>query len=619
MTSTERHYAARRRYFEALADSLEPAAAISLSGWAEKKRWLSPKASSQPGPWRNAGMPFLVEPMDCVTDPLCGELTIMKSNQVGATELILNAIGYHAEHKPTSILYILPTLVVAEGVSKRRVQPMFDASPDLHGILKDVRTRDSGNTLLEKDFANGSLRIGGSNSPASLSSDPCEIVAVDEWDRCAIDAGDEGDPAELARGRQENYPNRMFIGVSTPTDEDTSRINAAFQRSSKAQYYVPCPHCGESHVLKFANVHAPEWEAGASLTDAAPDDCRYYCPDCKKPWSQRERWFGVRNGSWIHEHPERLHKGYHITGLMSPFREVPRMVEAWQRAQGSRERLKTFINLQLGECWKRDDDENVNPDVLYKHRRSMFGATLPAECMYITLGVDTNNDYLSYEIVGWSPGYESWSLEYGDLYGDPSAISDKGTWGALDEILRRTWPHENGHRIKISATCVDSGGHHTDMVYRYCRPRFRMNVFAIRGKGGLGTPIHPGKYSSKNQYKCRVWSIGVDGLKDELHGRLLLDTPGPGYCHFPMERELPYFEMLCAERSEVRWRGGKKQIVWVNPRQARNEPLDVRNYASFALRLRPPRWEALDRALNSGETNDQIRRQPKRNWVTQWR
>mgnify|MGYP000296757676 CR=1 FL=1 len=62
-------------------------------------------------------------------------------------------------------------------------------------------------------------------------------------------------------------------------------------------------------------------------------------------------------------------------------------------------------------------------------------------------------------------------------------------WQRLDDVVDRVYKFKNGRGLKISITCVDSGGHFTQEVYEACRARVGKRVFAIKGKGGDGIPF----------------------------------------------------------------------------------------------------------------------------------
>jgi phage terminase large subunit GpA-like protein len=64
--------------------------------------------------------------------------------------------------------------------------------------------------------------------------------------------------------------------------------------------------------------------------------------------------------------------------------------------------------------------------------------------------------------------------------------------------------------------------------------------------------------------------------------RLGIETPGPGYCHFP-PRDLDYFEQLLSEKPVRKFVNGVAKRVWMKAPSARNEALDVRIYNCCAL------------------------------------
>jgi len=47
--------------------------------------------------------------------------------------------------------------------------------------------------------------------------------------------------------------------------------------------------------------------------------------------------------------------------------------------------------------------------------------------------------------------------------------------------------------------------------------------------------------------------IGVNAAKDAVHDRLKVKDVGPSYCHFPLGRDLEYFEQLTAEKKFIRY------------------------------------------------------------------
>ena len=110
-------------------------------------------------------------------------------------------------------------------------------------------------------------------------------------------------------------------------------------------------------------------------------------------------------------------------------------------------------------------------------------------------------------------------------------------WERLDDVIDRTYRFKDGKGLKISMTCVDSGGHYTQEVYEACRARQHKRVFAIKGRGGDGVPYvaPPTKVPIRQNKRitCWLYTIGVDAGKSLIMSSLKVQEPGPKYCHFP--------------------------------------------------------------------------------------
>jgi len=205
-------------------------------------------------------------------------------------------------------------------------------------------------------------------------------------------------------------------------------------------------------------------------------------------------------------------------------------------------------------------------------------------------------------VVGWGLDEESWSIHYQTIYGDPSSPK---VWDDLDVVLARKWEHESGSEMIATATCVDSGGHHTQSVYKYCKAREGRRVFAIKGVGGDGRPL-VGRPSKNNIGRVNLFPIGVDTAKHLLFSRFRITEPGAGYCHFPSDRDDEYFKQLTAEKIATRYHKGfaRREFVKVRPR---NEALDVRVYAMAALTLMNANLKALhNRMMANFDKSEQV-------------
>jgi phage terminase large subunit GpA-like protein len=541
---------------------------LTISEWADEYRRLSPEASAEPGRWDTSRAEYQRGMMEAVSDAGIEQVVFMTSSQIGKTEIINNIVGYHIQQDPSPMLVVQPTLEMAKSWSQERLAPMIRDTPVLTDLIADPRARDSGNTVLHKMFIGGHITACGANSPASLASRPIRVVLCDEVDRYPPSAGSEGDPIALAKRRSTTFWNKKIILVSTPTNKGASRIEAAFEESDQRHYYVPCPDCGHEQTLKWSNV---QWQ------EKKPDTAVYACEECGSAWDDPKRYRAIKKGKWVAHAEFTGTAGFHLNGIYSPWVPLADAVQDFLTAKRDPMRLRTWINTFLGESWE-EEGEGVD-DLDLSLRKEDWGE-IPEEVVLITAGIDVQDDRLEFELVGWADGEESYSLDYETLYGDPS---NPETWNRLDAALAKTWNHPVMGELGIRASCIDSGGHHTQAVYNYVKTREGRRIWAIKGVGGEGRPI-VGRPAKNNTQKVNLFPVGVDTAKELVYARLKIKEEGPGYCHFPMGREDEYFRQLTAERQVTRYTKGYQKREWVK-RRARNEALDCRVYATAALAI----------------------------------
>jgi phage terminase large subunit GpA-like protein len=194
------------------------------------------------------------------------------------------------------------------------------------------------------------------------------------------------------------------------------------------------------------------------------------------------------------------------------------------------------------------------------------------------------------EVVGWGVGKESWGIRYQKIFGD---MLKEQVWEDLDQFLLSGFQKKDGTTLHILSACIDSGGHHADQVYRFTKERYERRIWAIKGKGGAEVPYIRNP-TTNNRVKAPLFIIGVDAGKSMLYQRLKHETKGPNYCHFPEDEEAgyneTYFRGLTSEKMVVRFRKGRSVIAWElkDSSYKRNEPLDLRNYATAALEIANP-------------------------------
>lgn len=583
-----------KNLFRKLAQSFATPPDMTVSQWADEYRMLSPEASAEPGKWNTDRAPYQREIMDAVSDDRCYKVVLMTSAQIGKTETILNMIGYHIDYDPAPMMYILPTDAMAETFSKDRVSPMIRDTPSLKKKCEDVKSRASGNTIFHKKFVGGHLTFVGANTPSQLAGRPIRILLADEIDRFPVSAGTEGDPLQLAIKRTTTFWNRKIIEVSTPTIKGVSKIEKEYESSSMEHLNVACPHCGEYQTYEWEQLKF-EHETGTKNFTLLGYKCRY----CGK--IEREVKWKRQPIKWIAEHPEiKDVRGFHLNELASPWKHWDEIVADFLEAKRQgKEMLKVWRNTALGLSWEDESDLDIK-DILLK-RRQFYNCLVPKDVVVLTCGVDVQDNRLEYEIVGWGREKKSWGIKYGVLMGD---TGKKDVWNMLDDVLFDNYKRADGLEMQIMTTCIDSGGHHTEEVYQYCKKREMRRVWAIKGQGTSGVSYIQ-RPKKRNQSGAWLFNIGVDVGKDTLASRLKTNFPSEaGFCYFPIEEDRgydeQYFEGLTAERRQVRTINGRVVINWVKRYEGvRNEPFDIRNYATAALEILNPNLDRLYERLNN--------------------
>lgn len=562
--------------FKSIAKVLAPPPRLKVSDWADRYRRLSSESSAEPGQWNTSRAEYQRGIMDALNDPSTERVVLMTSAQVGKTEILLNAIGYYMDYDPSPIMVLQPTLDMAKTFSKDRLAPMLRDSPALKDKVGDPRSRDSDNTVLHKKFTGGHVTIVGANSPSSLASRPVRILLADEVDRYPPSAGEEGDPLSLAIKRTTTFWNRKMVFVSTPTIKGYSRIEQEYENSTREEWKVACPHCGEYQAFRWSQIRF--------------DDGTMECPNCRSRFD--EFVWKRQPGKWVAREENQGSRGFHLNELASPWRRWEEVIADFKKAKDSPELLKTWVNTSLGESWEEKSDTDAS---LVMKRREQYMAQVPDEVLLLTCGVDVQDDRLELEVVGWSHGKESWGIAYQVFIGD---TSQDPVWKQLDQYLQKEFTYADGTGIHITSTCIDSGGHRTSEVYKFCRAREHRRIFAVKGRGGEGIPFI-GKPSRNNRENAALFVLGVDQGKATIISRLKINFEGDGYCHFPMKKETGYnedfFEGITSESMRIVTKKGIRKVTWVKRPGVRNEPLDCRNYATAAMEIFNPDFSYLEK------------------------
>jgi phage terminase large subunit GpA-like protein len=149
---------ARKHVHRRAGRLFRPPPQLSVTAWAEQHRVLSSRGSAKPGPWRTARAPYPGAIMDALSAPHpARRVVFMKGAQTGVSEAGNNWLGYIVHHVPAPIVAVQPTVELAKCFSRQRIGPLLEETPALRDRVAPARARDSGNTMLSKEFPGGTL------------------------------------------------------------------------------------------------------------------------------------------------------------------------------------------------------------------------------------------------------------------------------------------------------------------------------------------------------------------------------------------------------------------------------------------------------------------------------
>jgi phage terminase large subunit GpA-like protein len=564
MTSEFSNFDGLRRTIHSAARHLKPPPNLKPSEWAEQNVRV-PIGNAVPGLIRFDHAPYQREPLDMTANPECQRITLMWSAQVGKTMLALCAQAFKIGQDPQSQIMMQPSQGDLSTWLETKFNPLVESNDQLQDLIAKPRAREGVNNQRMKSYPGGFLMFSWSGSPKTMRGRSAPFIVCDETD--GYDKSQEGHPVSLLWQRAATFGDRRkLLEISTPTIKNASWIEDAYLQGDQRHFYVPCPSCEHRQQLTWSSVI---WD------EDQPETAKYTCTGCGVMWSDGERIAAIRRGEWRSSAEFRGHASYHLNELYSCFRKLGDIAQSFIEKKRSGD-LQTFVNVSLAETWEESGD-SVDQDML-EHRAEDWGDRWPDQVVTVVAGVDVQDDRLEVELVGVGRDEETWSLEYMVLPGDPSSPQ---VWADLDAVLFASYETQDGRELGVRATCIDTGGHHTQATYRYIKGRESRRVFGIKGVGGEGRPL-VGRPSKNNIGKVRLYPVGSDTAKELVYGRLKITDPGPGYCHFPDDRDSEYFLQLTAEQLVTRYVRGHAKRQWVKKRR-RNEALDVRCYAMAAL------------------------------------
>lgn len=589
--------------FQSAARAIAPRKPMRVSEWADRNRVLSQKGSTLGGQWRSSRNPLQVEIMDCFSarSPVRDVVAILPI-QFGKSEVETNILGYTMCEDPGPIMVAFPGEVSMNKWIDQKLNPLIESTPAVARVLTSIASRESSNRRHFKDFHGGQLYIEHAGNPVRLKSTSVKRTLADEFSSFATLLRGGDDPEALLDGRNSAFPTTYKrLKVGTPEIMGLCRLTMLWEKSDQRLFHVACPDCGHEQPLVWSGLH---WTPDASR-------CWYVCRECGVVIEEHQKTQLLAAGRWIATGDEHARiRGYQANCLYYPLGLGPRwldLVHMWRDAQADPGKLKTFVNDRLAEAWEDPAMRAVKHNVIADRVEPYRLREAPAGVLMLTAGVDTQDNRLAVQIVGWGRGMACWILDYVELDGDPANAE---VWARLTDLLNRPIAHERGGLLRVQATAIDAGGHRTEAVKHYVRERRIARPLCIFGAVPNNAPV-----LSKAKLQDVTWRgqmdkrgvhiqhVGTVGIKHLLYSRLSADADKPveaRMVHLSEQLDQAYLGGLVAETyNPAKNRFEKKKGA------PRNEPLDTWVYAYAAThhqelrlhRFTKADWDAVEARL----------------------
>lgn len=607
---------------------------LTCSQYADQHFYMSSESSYTEGKWES--LPFQIGILNAMGNDQIITLNLMKSARVGYTKMLMANAAYKVEHKKRNVLIYQPTDGIAKKFMKKHVETAIRDIPIWKALAPWIGRKHKDNTLEDKIFTNGkTLLVRGGTAAANYREHSVDDVIYDELAGFDESIEHEGNATSLGDTRIELSMFPKSIRGSTPKVLGSCQIEKACSESAHYfKFNLPCPHCFELQDLKWGGKTEP---FGIKWQGSDPSTAYYVCEHCACciENNQLDDMEQHPNALWICENTGIRTKDFldfydsdgndiitpssvsiHIWSAYNSLNSWAKLVTEFYKAKGDKEKLQTFVNTKLGRPWDNDNGERIEWEDLGRRREMYPNGKMPDWVVYLTAGVDTQNDRYEGRVWGWGAGKECALIDRFILYGDPDSQI------LLDKValrLNQSYPRNDGIVLNIGTTGWDSGGHYTDTVYSMSKKLGLFRVVPVKGANTYGKPIanFPRKRTNKGVY---LTEVGTDNAKELIMAMMRtqpsVDTRTPGAIHLPLNDSIcddTELQQLTSERKMPTRRDGRIVYRW-EAGGRRNEALDCFVYALAALYIAIDRFginlESLSKVVTNKDDNPSLTDEP---------
>ncbi|WP_167368742.1 phage terminase large subunit family protein [Paraburkholderia tuberum] len=591
------------------------------------------------GPWDPTITPYMVEPMDCLTQRDLEAVAFAGIAQSGKTNgLVEGWMVYSVIDSPADMMVVHVTQDDARTFSRDRVDRAIEASPELRARLSKGGNDDN---VFDKLFRAGNrVRIGWP-TPGKFRGKNIPRVAMTDYDGYPPDVGGEGGAWVLAKKRTTSFMSGgMTLAESSPgfeiTDTDwkpsteheappCDGILALYNSGDRRRWYWTCGHCDELFEAFSWPEHPKSilhWDTSIEDPEIAGQTAHVICPHCGVVIDESKKASMNRAGKWLAENwrtgNPRTSKtaSFWMFGVAAAFQSWSSLVSNYLKAKqveqvtGNWRTLKATLNVDWGVPYAAPQTAvAADPDVYEARAEQASKRRIWGDVRFLTMAIDQQKHRFVVQVLGWGPDGERWVVDRFNVTesdrlgedGKPLRIepfTHAEDWSQLDRIIDRQYQTDDGAVLEPRMVVIDSGGMDsaTENAYAYWRRLHRLGraerVMLIKGGSNRNAPRYERSRPEAKRSGVPLYILNVDQLKDEVDRSLSREGPGAGYIHFPNWLGPWFYKELTAEvRTPAGWRRRNKQQG--------NEALDllVYNLAAYLVLngefidwKKPPSW-----------------------------
>lgn len=556
------------------AAAVRPPPKLTVSQAAAEFRHVN-NPGNYVGPWRNEKTPYLVEPMDVLTDTEFTGMIFVGSAQSGKTDMFLNYLLYSALVDPADMMLVQTSGTTARDFSLRRVDRLHRHTPAMRDAM--VSKRDTDN-VYDKHYKSGMMLSLSWPSINELSGKPIPRLWLTDYDRMTLNVDGEGSPFDLARARATTFRSYGMCAAESspgrPIDNPkwrastmheappTEGILSLYNRGDRRRYYWKCVNCKKAFEPDFELLDYPISDDIVESAEAAV----LKCPHCAHAYdhdgdhgpSKAEMSL---DGRWLKDGQVWLPSGeiagtayrsdiasFWMKGVIAAFSDWKKLVLNYLNAtreyesNGSEEALKTTVNVDQGKPYMpKVLETNRSAQELMGRERDFGGVgVVPESVRFLIATIDVQKNRFEVQVHGIAENgdiyvIDRFQLKY-SLRPDPERPSQflwinpgahPEDWKLLVEhVILKTYPlaDKSGRRMAIHMTMADSGGRDGVTANAYRFYRWLLHPETWQEGGGDRDDVADYRWEPGLAGRFRL----LKGASRPEHPRIKIDYPDSG-------------------------------------------------------------------------------------------